>query len=91
MPGSTITLGRPDARGDASDMLPSAFAIASALRMRILTRLNGWPMRSPTDASPSPLQTTARLGVDADRYSFTVSDLYRQLLASLSGALRKIP
>jgi hypothetical protein len=33
----------------------------------------------------------ARLRVDADRYSFIVSDLHRLLLAGLSGALRKIP
>jgi hypothetical protein len=32
----------------------------------------------------------ARLRVDADRYSFIVSDLHRLLLAGLSGALRKI-
>jgi hypothetical protein len=31
-----------------------------------------------------------RLRVDADRYSFIVSDLHRLLLAGLSGALRKI-
>ena len=31
----------------------------------------------------------ARLRVDADRYSFIVSDLHRLLLAGLSGALRK--
>jgi hypothetical protein len=32
-----------------------------------------------------------RLRVDADRYSFIVSDLHRLLLAGLSGALRNIP
>ena len=32
----------------------------------------------------------ARLRVDADRYSFIVSDLHRLLLAGFSGALRKI-
>jgi hypothetical protein len=31
----------------------------------------------------------ARLRVDADRYSFIVSDFHRLLLAGLSGALRK--
>jgi hypothetical protein len=31
----------------------------------------------------------ARLRVDADRYSFIVSDLHRLLLAGLSGSLRK--
>jgi hypothetical protein len=33
----------------------------------------------------------ARLRVDADRYSFIVSDLHRLLLAGLSGALRNFP
>src|SRR5262245_23987811 len=40
-------------------VLPSAFATASAPGIRIFTRLNGWPVCSPTDASPPPLRTTA--------------------------------
>src|SRR5262245_7605223 len=40
-------------------VLPSAFATASAPGIRIFTRLNGWPVCSPTDASPPPLQATA--------------------------------
>ena len=44
-------------------------------------RPNGWPMRSPTDASLSPLRTTAlALGSMRDRYSFIVSDLHRLTL-----------
>jgi hypothetical protein len=40
-------------------VLPSAFATASAPGIRIFTRLNGWPVCSPTDASPPPLRATA--------------------------------
>src|SRR5262249_50900587 len=38
-------------------VLPSAFATASTPRVGIFTRLNGWPMHSPTDASPPSLRT----------------------------------
>ena len=40
-------------------VLPSAFATASAPGIRIFTRLNGWPVCSPTDASPPPSRATA--------------------------------
>ena len=40
-------------------VLPSAFATASAPGITIFTRLNGWPVRSPTDASPPPSRATA--------------------------------
>ena len=50
----------------------------------MLSRLNGWPMRSPADASPSSSRMhNARLGADADRYSFIVVDLHHLLLAGL--------
>ena len=39
-------------------VLPSAFATASAPGITIFARLNGWPLRSPTDASPPSLRTT---------------------------------
>jgi hypothetical protein len=34
-------------------MLPSATQTASAPGISFLSRLNGWPVRSPTDASPT--------------------------------------
>jgi hypothetical protein len=43
------------AGGTGSELPPNAAVFASS---RIFTRLNGWPMRSPTDASPPPLRTT---------------------------------
>src|ERR1700724_238172 len=39
-------------------VLPSASLKASASRGLLLSRLNGWPMRSPTDASSLPLRAT---------------------------------
>jgi len=54
---------RPRGTGDAlaltrTSVLPSAVTKASASRL-IISRLNGWPMRSPADASPSPSRTLA--------------------------------
>ena len=52
--------------------------------MRVLSRLNGWPMRSPVNASPMPSRASAHdFGVDAVRYSFIVMDLHHLLLAGL--------
>ena len=59
MPGSSTTLGRPDARADASDHVAFRLRNSVGAQDAIFTRLNGWPMHSPTDASLSPLQTTA--------------------------------
>src|SRR3954463_1846188 len=65
-------------------VLPSAFATASAPGITIFARLNGWPVRSPTDASPPPLRTTAHgSGPMWFSYSFIVSDLHRLLVAGL--------
>ena len=46
--------------------------------------LNGWPMRSPVNASPIPSRVSAHeLGVDSVRYSFIVMDLHHLILAGL--------
>ena len=56
---------------------------------RTLSRLDGWPMHSPVNASPSPSRATAHdSGADVDRYSFIARDLHPLLLAGLP-ALRK--
>src|SRR6516225_9175741 len=55
MPGSLTTPGCRSTRVDALGMLPSAMTTASAPGI-ILTRLHGWPMHSPTDASPLALR-----------------------------------
>src|SRR6516162_508833 len=41
------------------DILPSTTQTASAPGIRFLSRLNGWPARSPADASPTPSRTPA--------------------------------
>ena len=72
-----LALSRPS-------VLPSVSGTTSAPRMRVLSRLNGWPMRSPVNASPMPSRASAHeLGVDAVRYSFIVMDLHHLLLAGL--------
>jgi monovalent cation/hydrogen antiporter len=54
----------------------------------MLSRLNGWPIRSPADASrPASRLEHARQRVDADRYSFIVVDLHHLLLAGLPAHL----
>ena len=50
--GRALAMARPS-------VLPSATRTASAPGMRSLSRLNGWPMRSPADASPTPSRTPA--------------------------------
>ena len=83
MPGSATTPGQTDAR----DCAPARVAFRSVdsvgAREIILSRLNGWPACSPTDASPAPLRMPARLGADVARYAFTAMDLHHLLLAGL--------
>ena len=59
MPGSSTTPGRPGARVDAPVRV--AFRLRNGVGTRDinLSRLNGWPMRSPADASPPPSRATA--------------------------------
>src|SRR4051812_48616263 len=40
-------------------MLPSVILTTSAPETILLSRLHGWPMRSPADASPSPSRVPA--------------------------------
>ena len=75
--GWALALSRPS-------VLPSVSGTTSAPRMRVLSRLNGWPVRSPVNASPMPSRAAAHdSGVDAVRYSFIVMDLHHLLLAGL--------
>ena len=49
-----------------------------------MSRLNGWPVRSPTDASPTASRMPAHgSGADVVRYSFIAVDLHHLLLAGL--------
>ena len=83
MPGSLTTPDRPGLALAPSLVWPSALVTASASGTMGLSRLDGWPARSPADASPLASRPDARLGADVDRYSFVVSDFHRLLLAGL--------
>jgi hypothetical protein len=68
-------------------VLPSAGQTASALRSK-LSRLNGWPIRSPADASrPASRPKHARLRADVVRYSFIAVDFHHLLLPGLPAHL----
>jgi hypothetical protein len=68
MPGSPTTPGRAGARVDAPTHLAFRCDNGVGARDDYLSRLNGWPMRSPADASPSSSRNlSARLGADAVR------------------------
>jgi hypothetical protein len=59
MPGSLTTPGRPNARDDAPRRVAFHDIHGVGTQNRKLSRLNGWPMRSPVNASPKPSRATA--------------------------------
>ena len=59
MPGSTTTPGLTTLALSRPYVLPSAHSTALAPGIKSLSRLNGWPVHSPTDASPVPSRTPA--------------------------------
>jgi hypothetical protein len=59
MPGSLTTPGRPNARDDAPRRLAFHDLHGVGTQNRKLSRLNGWPMRSPVNASLRPSRATA--------------------------------
>lgn len=59
MPGSLTTPGRPGARDDAPGCVAFHHMHGVGTQDRTLSRLNGWPMRSPVNASPRPSRATA--------------------------------
>ena len=75
--------GRTDTRDACPSVLPSGWITPSAPGLKVLSRLNGWPMRSPADASllSSRARRTARGHVV--RYSFMQWTLHHLLLAGL--------
>ena len=89
MPGSLTTPGRPGARDDAPGCVAFRYLHGVGTRNRTLSRLNGWPMRPPVNASPKPSRATAHdSGPMWIANSFIVRDLHSLLLAGLP-ALRK--
>jgi hypothetical protein len=87
MPGSTTT---PDRRALAKPCLPCfAFRRVNSVgvRNKCLSRLNGWPMRTPADASDLPWRTSTHGSAsDVVRYSFIARDFHLLLSAGLPGA-----
>jgi hypothetical protein len=59
MPGSSTTLGRPDARADASDHVAFRLRNSVGAQDANLYEAQRLPYALPIDASLSPLQTTA--------------------------------
>ena len=59
MPGSLTTPGRPGARDDAPRRIAFHDLHGVGTQNRKLSRLNGWPMRSPVNASLRPSRATA--------------------------------
>ena len=59
MPGSLTTPGRPGARAVAYGYVAFHHLHGVGTQNRKLSRLNGWPMRPPVNASPRPSRATA--------------------------------
>src|SRR5262245_58343825 len=59
MPGSLTTPGRPDARAVAPGCVAFRHLHSVGTQNETLSRLNGWPMRSPVNASPRPSRAAA--------------------------------
>ena len=59
MPGSLTTPGRPGARADAPEYVAFHHMHGVGTQNRKLSRLNGWRMRPPVNASLRPSRATA--------------------------------
>jgi hypothetical protein len=59
MPGSLTTPSRPGARADAPECVAFHHMHGVGTQNRKLSRLNGWPMPTPVNASPRPSRATA--------------------------------
>src|SRR3954469_24166425 len=69
-------------------MLPSVLSSTSASRSKSFSRLNGWPMRSPVNASPTSSQMPPHdSGASVVRCTFTARDFHSLLFAGFAGAL----
>ena len=69
-------------------MLPSVLSSMSASRSKSFSRLNGWPVRSPVNASPASSRMPPHdSGASVVRYTFTARDFHSLLFAGFAGAL----
>ena len=82
MPVSLTTLGRPDARDGAPDVLPSTVGNASASQKYVVFEAQWLAYALPCRRFTFALTDDgARLGADVVRYSFIVVDLHHLLFA----------
>jgi hypothetical protein len=81
MPGSLTTPGRPGARDDAPRRIAFHDLHGVGTQNRNLSRLNGWPMRPPVNASPKPSRATAHdsgatwVATPSSQWTFTTYSL----------------
>ena len=69
-------------------MLPSVLSSTSASGLKSFSRLNGWPVRSPVNASPASSRMPPHdSGASVVRYAFTARDFHSLLFAGFAGAL----
>ena len=99
MPGSSTTPGRPDARHSAPVRVAFHVSNRVGIRDMSLSQLNGWPARSPVNASLSPSRMPAhdsgplwfaRPSVQRTCTTYSLPVLPAHLKNSFSGAARKI-
>ena len=87
MPGSPTTPDQTSARDDAPPCVAFRSVNSVGVQNKCLSRLDGWPMRTPADASDLPSRTTTHgSGSDVVRYSFIAMDFHHLLSAGLPGA-----
>src|SRR5207302_5308853 len=81
---SSTTLGRPDTRDGAPDVLPSTMGNASASQKYVVFEAQWLAYALPCRRfTPALTDDGARLGADVVRYSFIAVDLHHLLLAGL--------
>jgi hypothetical protein len=87
MPGSSTTPGRTGTRDDAPFVLPSVKTTTSAPELIQAFAAQWLACVLPCRRFACTLAgADARLGADADRYSFIAADFHHLLLAGLTGA-----
>ena len=87
MPGSSTTPGRADARDDTSVCVAFRDSEHVGTRDYLVYAAQWLAYALPCRRFAVTLAgANARLGADADRYSFTVVDLHHQLFAGFTGA-----
>jgi len=88
MPGSVTTPELAGARALAPARVVFRVIKHVDLRIEDFSRLNGWPVHSPINASPPPSQMSPHdSGASVVRYTFTARDFHSLLFAGFADAL----